>query len=527
MGIPFYFYVITQTHQGILSGKPPFQPAGIYFDFNGAIYQAVHKLVKNQLPLNNNSIASETIAYLDWLLKEGVAAGNNINVGVCLDGVAPRAKMMQQRKRRFMGMFRGLLDEKETSWDTCAISPGTEFMDVMAKYLRERAKGDKDMWVSPADEPGEGEHKIFQKLEEVPDTSPTLIYGLDADLIMLSLVSHRRNIYLMREVTQAGIPNNCPAVSANAPFVYVNIDSLRAGILENVRQHYKWPVSDDAIHDTYNNEAKQWIETYIVLCFLLGNDFLPPLPALTLKNEGLDIVLRAYGRIRKGRELVSDSKINWDVLAALIEDLSTVEDDRVHAACAANMERHCHAREPVEFYPSLPQNRDPVVKEILYSTGNWRINYYMGLFDIRRVNVPQVMRESTIKYLKGLCWVFNYYTRRPKDVMWFYPYGYAPTALDLVNTLQSENVGWDVGKQSDREFVDPVVQLLSILPPTSVNLLPPNARGFMQDDAHGCRHFYPSNFKVHTFLKTRLWECHPKLPILDVDWIENCWQAST
>jgi len=34
-------------------------------------------------------------------------------------------------------------------------------------------------------------------------------------------------------------------------------------------------------------------------------------------------------------------------------------------------------------------------------------------------------------------------------------------------------------------------------------------------------HFYKTDFHVHTFLKTRMWECHPMLPILDVDWIEG------
>jgi len=137
-------------------------------------------------------------------------------------------------------------------------------------------------------------------------------------------------------------------------------------------------------------------------------------------------------------------------------------------------------------------------------------------------------------YLKGMSWVFNYYTRRPKDAKWFYPYGYAPSVRDLVNTLQAERVALeDAGARSSvavahgaSEFVKPVVQLLSILPPSSVNLLPPDARAFMIADAHGCRHFYPSKFKVHTFLKTRLWECHPKLPVLDVDWIEARWDAA-
>ena len=564
MGIPFYFYVITRTHPGILLQSPPANPTALYLDFNGAIYQAVKKLSDAGIALTDELVAQETIVYLEWL-TDAVTAGKPMEVGVCLDGVAPRAKMMQQRKRRFMGMFRtqmekdaGLLKEGATAWDTCAISPGTAFMGIMAQHLRSYAEKTKNVWVSPADEPGEGEHKIFQRMAKATGGGgePTLIYGLDADLIMLSLVSHRPNIYLMREPTQAGIPP-LPAQTSHtshakslasapdpSPFIYVNIDALRAGILSTIRQHYQWPISKDAMSDTYSDEAKMWIETYIVLCFLLGNDFLPPLPALTLKSEGLETLLQAYGRILKaypGSALIDGGNISWEVLGLLLEDLAKDEDKRVYSACVSNIERRSHGQsrpmDIIEFYPSIPQNRDPVAHAIATgttngsgtggssSTSNWRLTYYMGLFDSRRANVPQVMRESTMAYLKGMPWIFSYYTQRPKDPKWFYPYGYAPTIRDLVNTIHAEKVVLirqpTKAAQKEHEFVEPTVQLLSILPPTSISLLPPLAQKFMQDDAAGCRHFYPSRFKVHTFLKTRLWECHPKLPVLDVDWIET------
>ena len=533
MGIPFYFYVITRTHPGILLQHPPANPKALYLDFNGAIYQAVRKLGDAGAPVNDESVATETISYLDWLI--GAVGGNLGEIGVCLDGVAPRAKMMQQRKRRFMGMFRSQMEKDaglqapssmSNAWDTCAISPGTAFMDTMAKHLRSHAQGKPHLWVSPADEPGEGEHKIFSRMARV---GPSLIYGLDADLIMLSLVSHIPKVYLMREPTQAGVPG--VEAKSTSPFLYVNIDALRVGILSSVRQHYQWPVTDEALEDAYTEEAKMWIESYIVLCFLLGNDFLPPLPALTLKSEGLETLLQAYGRILKahpGEAVVRDGTINYDIVGLLLEDLAKEEDRRVHSACVENVERRSHAREPmdlIEFYPSVPQNRDPVAKAIAAGTcgPNWRLTYYMGLFDTRRANVPQVMRESTMAYLRGMTWIYNYYTQRPKDATWFYPYGYAPTIRDLVSTLQAEKTAIEATPANTKvdEFVKPVVQLLSILPPTSMELLPLSVRAFMTSVDKGCMHFFPTRFKVHTFLKTRLWECHPKLPILDVEWIQS------
>lgn len=545
MGIPYYFYLITKTHHGILSQVPPVAPSAVFLDFNGAIYQAVRKLTDMGSSITDDTLAKETISYLDWLID---VVGSPKEVGVCLDGVAPRAKMMQQRKRRFMGMFRNILEKdagianpNAASWDTCAISPGTSFMDgTMARHLREYAASNvaKNVWVSPADEPGEGEHKIFAHMRGKGTTGNVFIYGLDADLIMLSLVSHRPGIFLMREPTQAGIPNLASESSSTSPFIYVNIDALRSGILNMVKQHYKWPVSDAALDNPYEDEARKWIETYIVLCFLLGNDFLPQLPALSLKNDGLETLLVAYGRILAafpGSYLVENSVISWEMLAALLDDLAKEEDSRVHDACVSNIERRCHAREPVdliEFYPSLPQNKDEVARVIaLGTTNNWRLTYYMGLFDIRRANVPHTMRESTLSYLIGMSWVINYYTARPKDATWFYPFGYAPTVRDLANTLHGEmdvvkriTTVTEYSQSQAAEFVPAVVQLLSILPPTSVDLLPPAARPLMTTESGGCLHFYPKRFAVHTFLKNRLWECHPKLPVLDVDWIHSCYR---
>ena len=59
--------------------------------------------------------------------------------------------------------------------------------------------------------PGEGEHKIMNFIKENKKTldcdGNIIIYGLDADLIMLSMTCRMDNIYLLREEVEFKVVN--------------------------------------------------------------------------------------------------------------------------------------------------------------------------------------------------------------------------------------------------------------------------------------------------------------------------------
>ena len=167
---------------------------------------------------------------------------------VAIDGIAPRAKMKQQRSRRYRSqkekqLLRSLYAKHGTvrhrQWDTNAITPGTTFMlklsDYLQKHLPQKIKpfGCRIV-LSDTSRPGEGEHKIMEHIRSqkgqfdqkrsldtvgldsasvpastsAPTTSDTVapvycIYGLDADLIMLALCS-QSSIFLLRESVHYG-----------------------------------------------------------------------------------------------------------------------------------------------------------------------------------------------------------------------------------------------------------------------------------------------------------------------------------
>eukprot|EP01126_Amoeba_proteus_P004244 TRINITY_DN11428_c0_g1_i1.p1 TRINITY_DN11428_c0_g1~~TRINITY_DN11428_c0_g1_i1.p1 ORF type:complete len:209 (-),score=26.81 TRINITY_DN11428_c0_g1_i1:193-819(-) len=144
---------------------------------------------------------------------------------MAVDGVAPRAKMNQQRQRRFRAARdaedalqllreRGEKIPQNEPFDSNCITPGTEFMSRLSDHLKFfiRKKVTEDsLWrnitviFSGQEVPGEGEHKILEYIRHMkcqPSWEPNLVhclYGLDADLIMLSLATHEPHFSLLRE----------------------------------------------------------------------------------------------------------------------------------------------------------------------------------------------------------------------------------------------------------------------------------------------------------------------------------------
>lgn len=149
---------------------------------------------------------------------------------MAVDGVAPRAKMNQQRGRRFRSakeaednirkaIEKGQILPKEERFDSNCITPGTPFMVRLHEQLKffvnykistDLAWQGLKIYLSGHETPGEGEHKImeFIRSEKIrPDYDPNTrhcLYGLDADLIMLGLSSHEPHFSLLREEVRFG-----------------------------------------------------------------------------------------------------------------------------------------------------------------------------------------------------------------------------------------------------------------------------------------------------------------------------------
>jgi 5'-3' exonuclease len=108
---------------------------------------------------------------------------------------------------------------KRVDADEALTTPGTPFMVKLSEQLRyfvNKKISEDANWrevqvvLSGHEVPGEGEHKIMEYIrlsKAQPDYNPNVrhcLYGLDADLIMLGLLSHDPHFCLLREEVKFG-----------------------------------------------------------------------------------------------------------------------------------------------------------------------------------------------------------------------------------------------------------------------------------------------------------------------------------
>ena len=297
MGIPSYFSYIVKNHADIIRklSSNSMKIDNLYLDCNSIIYDAVYKMEMNVL---NENASNQIIAKVIETIKEYISLLKPVDkLFIAFDGVAPVAKLEQQRSRRFKSIYQNSLSKsllKTTDpdpWNTTAITPGTLFMKnldekILQSFANPSSLGLKNIIISGSNIYGEGEHKIFKYIRDNSNehfNQNTVIYGLDADLIMLS-INHlpvSPNIYLFRETPHF-------------------IQSINSELEPNESYILDIPELAKVITLDMNNgeELKQnRVYDYIFLCFFLGNDFMPHFPAINIRTGGVDKMLNAYKHV--------------------------------------------------------------------------------------------------------------------------------------------------------------------------------------------------------------------------------------
>ncbi len=519
MGIPSYFSYILKKHSTLIK-KLTFTVNNLYIDSNSIIYDALRKL-KLHDDFEDNLIHAVCLK-LDEYIQQ---TKPDNTVLIAFDGVAPVAKLEQQRNRRYKSRLEkqifGEIEGVESGWDSTAITPGTAFMNKLGRKVteyyhnKESKYGLNKIIVSTSDDAGEGEHKIFhyiRKNAEFHRTTTTLVYGLDADLIMLSLnhLPITRKLYLYRETPEF-------------------VKSINVNLQPNETYVLDIPKLSNAIVLTMNNhrpantlQERNRLYDYIFLCFFLGNDFMPHFPSINIRTSGIQIMLEAYQKVLgdTNENLTNGRIIYWGNVRKLVKCLA--DDEWKNLVGEYKIRDRWEKRrfptktkeERMQRYLNIPLKNRSIEKLINPFEVGWRNRYYKNLFH-QDVN-EKYQKKVCTNYLEGLEWTMNYYTSYCKDWRWCYRYNYPPLLKDLVSHIPHWET--EMVKPYTNIAVTPYVQLSYVLPRQSLHLLP---KEIYEKLIKQHERWYPIDAPIHWSFCKYFWESHVELPTINLDEVEK------
>ena len=369
MGIPFYFVSLLKSHAGIVQTVK--KDSALEVDVLGIDFNClIHRYLKEEDPIGS------ILSALDHILTHICKAKK---VLIAMDGLVPYAKIVQQRYRR--------MRSKDTveSFDRNQISPGTPYMKDLESALKSRFPFAK---LSSTMLPGEGEHKLFLSIKELPENerNTVCIYGLDADLILICLQECylSTQMSLLRESSEF----NDPKV-ASAEFACLNIKTLLKQLPLQIDQYI----------------------ALSILCF--GNDFMPHLGIFSLREGGYERALQFY------KESGNPDLFSFEGRSTFLE--------------------YCASKEIEILKDMITRRRRPEEKAVLgKEQSNFSRKYGLHVLD----GVTD-MEPVVDAYWKTFHWTLSYFMNGlPNNWSWYYPYPEAPLITDIMKydeSLEVEN----------------------------------------------------------------------------------------
>ena len=664
MGIPSYFSTIKkkyakQANEWLTLTLPNnVSCKHLYVDLNGIVHTCAYRVVnqyEKHLIHTHRHIAFQTLqemvseqaddithSILQQQIFDAVAVEIQALITMtqpthlcylALDGVAPRAKMEQQRQRRHRSVADKSLEQsvynrhkqpylRGVLWDSNCVTPGTLFMEALSDYLHsclDTFECEGDVQLSDASECGEGEHKIMEHMRMSGDPNANsdstmvhsyILHGQDADLIMLAfsyLASYGTHIpfYLLRdrtdvrqnqkqnkhtnETTEGGsniITKTKTATTlettlvlekwlysdggANTPFLnvqYLNTNVLMKCVLRHMESY----------GDIYSEDEKPHIiRDYVALCFLLGNDFLPHSPTLSIQDKGIDTLFEAYVPLRKANggfltlsslspkkmehndeQSVSQTQWNMSLLFGILNKLAQQEDylaGRLHSNTLQKrkwmLQQQRYPKEqqhqtvdlssePTSTQPHYKNHKYSLEHElrhlqtlqpsfwktddkVLAGTPGWKSRYYKEIERVRNMKDVHLMCKN---YVAGLFWSLQYYIHGCWSTMWYYPHLSAPLFSNILFFLQQPRV--NMNRLIPRHIhwnYSPVAQLLTVMPKPSldkyvynrfVNASTKKTHGQPDSGDNAPPFVHAMSYRLVPFSKRFRWECPVRLPFVD------------
>jgi 5'-3' exonuclease len=510
MGIPSYYKTLCDKVSGLLMKKLPLKPSHFWVDFNCIVYYCIRRPGALAYPGESGRVAWEDsiIEDVSKYLKHIVVKVGAPNVFVGVDGVVPMAKIRQQRLRRFKSVWTVTEEERigvrpvgEPRWDTNAITPGTAFMERLGVALK-KIKSPGIKWtVSAADEPGEGEHKVMRKMREISD-GVHVVYGLDADLILLSLLQDKQ-VWLFRESMETGIKSASNDLTkkicgdlGDVDYSYFSIERLCEYICNGQDETYKFD--------------------YCMGMSLLGNDFLPHSMSVKLKENGHEILLSMLKEVRKVHgSLCSGGSWKKEALKACFKYLAGLEVALIEMSVLDKISRRDQRTRGSSSKEHILDewNKTPLRlcdEMALIDGGKLRPDMPAVYYDrYLGINSSGELDDVCKRYLYGLQWICSYYTGLPIDQKWYFHWYLPPLWSDLADYLEKDELF--VGTMPNLEPIKPQEQLALVLPLQSYMLVRDKTLKRLPIEKP---QYWPSSFELFTAGHKQMWECEAVIPII-------------
>uniref|UniRef100_A0A803THU9 5'-3' exoribonuclease n=1 Tax=Anolis carolinensis TaxID=28377 RepID=A0A803THU9_ANOCA len=571
----------------------------LYLDMNGIIHPCTHPEDK-PAPKNEDEMMVAIFEYIDRLFN--IVRPRRL-LYMAIDGVAPRAKMNQQRSRRFRASKEGVEgaeekqrireeimrkggflppEEVKERFDSNCITPGTEFMDNLAKCLRyyvaDRLNNDpgwKNLTVilSDASAPGEGEHKIMDYIRRQraqPNHDPNThhcLCGADADLIMLGLATHEPNFTIIREEFKPNKPKPCGLCGqfghevkecqglpkekqgehdqfADSPpgmeqeFIFIRLCVLK--------EYLERELTMASLPFTFDVERS--IDDWVFMCFFVGNDFLPHLPSLEIREGAIDRLVNIYKNVvhKTGGYLTENGYVNLQRVQMIMLAVGEVEDSifkkrkddeenfkRRQKEKRKRMKREQHSMAGGQFTPQ-PLGRGN--RSSHQPISNPRHTAYEMRMQDRQNTTPSASPNTSFTsdgtpspaggikrkaedsdsepdtLSKGCCLINTIYpiSSGCASWKWYYPFHYAPFASDFEGIADM----FSDFEKGTKPF-KPLEQLMGVFPAASGNFLPVTWRKLMTDPESSIIDFYPEDFAIDLNGKKYAWQGVALLPFVD------------
>lgn len=528
MGVPSLYRTLV-SHYSTIQDVSTEQTEYLFLDFNCLIHHCLRVVKGMDINMREmeEEVITEILRYAIYIITKVVKPTRLAYISI--DGPVPVAKMERQRSRRFKKIQDAAFAQKtrrkynmddEKSFDSNRVTPGTMFMSKLNSRIKNyitigafatHTKKSLRVIFSDSNVPGEGEYKIFEYIRNSKTHPKIHIYGMDADLIMLSMAVNKPNIRLMREASTID-------TTTDAEFSYLDVDTCKKALYDDyISDDMKTSLSIDA-----------FIRDFILYSKFGGNDFVNPLPHCKMRMGGLEKLTRVYVIVYSllNTPLVSpDGEINYMFMKHFLNRLSESEDLGMKRSSGyRNMpqEQLTYERE-VEIYEhseySNPRNPfhlfyKDTLKEVDFKKNydDWVREYNEHFF--KNIELSNVVKE----YFKSLVWSYKYYHGDMSSWTYYYPYRTSPPVKTLVEYFDASLLNPTFERD---EVLSPLEQLMYVLPAQSCRLLPYGLQELMTDTESPIIDIYPSRFKLDVIAGGKNIYSEALLPHIHIPYIRN------